>query len=149
MSTILSFIPLLVIIAIMVLIVRKISNKSLGTNSSEQPVRLFFQYGMALTLLLIRSILTYWMRVLLKRKRINYWAIRIRLQIFLRCQLPKRLNGFSCLICRVSWSMILVLKLCSKSNFLLQLFQMGPTLFKLKPKRQALIRSCSFIIKQV
>jgi hypothetical protein len=50
MSTILSFIPLLVIIAIMVLIVRKISNKSLGTNSSEQPVRLFFQYALILGL---------------------------------------------------------------------------------------------------
>ena len=34
----------------MVLIVRKISNKSLGTNSSEQPVRLFFQYALILGL---------------------------------------------------------------------------------------------------
>ena len=50
MTTILSFIPLLVIVAIIVLIVRKISNKSLGTNSSEQPVRLFFQYALILGL---------------------------------------------------------------------------------------------------
>jgi hypothetical protein len=34
----------------MVLIVRKISNKSLSTNSSEQPVRLFFQYALILGL---------------------------------------------------------------------------------------------------
>ena len=50
MTTILSFIPLLVIVAIIVLIVRKISNKSLSTNSSEQPVRLFFQYALILGL---------------------------------------------------------------------------------------------------
>ena len=36
----------------MVLIVRKISKKSLGTNSSEQPVRLFFQYALILGLLI-------------------------------------------------------------------------------------------------
>jgi hypothetical protein len=50
MTTILSFIPLLVIVAIIVLIVRKISNKSLSTNFSEQPVRLFFQYALILGL---------------------------------------------------------------------------------------------------
>ena len=42
MTAILSFIPLLVMIAIAVLVVRKISNKGLSTDSTAQPVRLFF-----------------------------------------------------------------------------------------------------------
>jgi hypothetical protein len=50
MSAILSFIPLLVIIAIAVLVVRKISNRGLGTDSTAQPVRLFFQYALTLGL---------------------------------------------------------------------------------------------------
>ena len=50
MSAILSFIPLLLIIAIAVLVVRKISNKGLSTNSTAQPVRLFFQYALTLGL---------------------------------------------------------------------------------------------------
>ncbi|MFM1778401.1 MAG: hypothetical protein RL741_1019 [Actinomycetota bacterium] len=50
MSAILSFIPLLVIIAIAVLVVRKISKKGLSTNSTAQPVRLFFQYALTLGL---------------------------------------------------------------------------------------------------
>lgn len=50
MSAILSFIPLLVIIAIAVLVVRKISNKGLSTDSTAQPVRLFFQYALTLGL---------------------------------------------------------------------------------------------------
>lgn len=50
MSIILSFIPLLVMIAIAVLVVRKISNKGLSTNSTAQPVRLFFQYALTLGL---------------------------------------------------------------------------------------------------
>ena len=47
MSIILSFVPLLVLLAIAVSIVRKLSNKSKGSNSSAQPVRLFFQYALA------------------------------------------------------------------------------------------------------
>jgi hypothetical protein len=50
MSAILSFIPLLLMIAIAVLVVRKISNKGLSTNSTAQPVRLFFQYALTLGL---------------------------------------------------------------------------------------------------
>ena len=50
MSAILSFIPLLVMIAIVVLVVRKISNKGLSTNPNAQPVRLFFQYALTLGL---------------------------------------------------------------------------------------------------
>ena len=50
MSAILSFIPLLVVIAIAVLVVRKISNKGLSTDSTAQPVRLFFQYALTLGL---------------------------------------------------------------------------------------------------
>jgi hypothetical protein len=50
MSAILSFIPLLVIIAIAVLVVRKISDKGLNANSTAQPVRLFFQYALTLGL---------------------------------------------------------------------------------------------------
>ena len=50
MSAILSFIPLLVIIATAVLVVRKISKKGLSTNSTAQPVRLFFQYTLTLGL---------------------------------------------------------------------------------------------------
>ena len=50
MSAILSFIPLLLVIAIAVLVVRKISNKGLSSNSTAQPVRLFFQYALTLGL---------------------------------------------------------------------------------------------------
>jgi hypothetical protein len=50
MSAILSFIPLLLVIAVAVLVVRKISNKGLNTNSTAQPVRLFFQYALTLGL---------------------------------------------------------------------------------------------------
>lgn len=50
MSIILSLIPLLLIVAIAILVVRKISNRALSTNSTAQPVRLFFQYALALGL---------------------------------------------------------------------------------------------------
>ncbi|MDP4589440.1 MAG: DUF5671 domain-containing protein [Candidatus Nanopelagicales bacterium] len=50
MSIILSFIPLLLLIAVVVLVVRKIANKAIGVNSSAQPVRLFFQYALTLGL---------------------------------------------------------------------------------------------------
>ena len=50
MSIILSLIPLLLIVAIAILVVRKISNRGLSTNSTTQPVRLFFQYALALGL---------------------------------------------------------------------------------------------------
>jgi len=50
MSIILSLIPLLLVIAITVLVVRKISNKGLSSNSTAQPVRLFFQYALTLGL---------------------------------------------------------------------------------------------------
>jgi len=41
---------LLLIIAIAILVVRKISNRGLSTNSTAQPVRLFFQYALTLGL---------------------------------------------------------------------------------------------------
>jgi len=50
MSIILSFIPLFVMIAIVVLIVRKVSSKGVSTNSPAQPVRLFFQFAFTLGL---------------------------------------------------------------------------------------------------
>lgn len=50
MSIILSIIPLLLMIGIVVLVVQKISNKGLSTNSTAQPVRLFFQYALTLGL---------------------------------------------------------------------------------------------------
>lgn len=50
MSIILSVIPLLVMIALVILVVRKVSNKGESTNSSAQPVRLFFQFAFTLGL---------------------------------------------------------------------------------------------------
>ena len=50
MSVILSLIPLLLIIAIVVLVVRKMSNRGLNANPTAQPVRLFFQYALTLGL---------------------------------------------------------------------------------------------------
>ena len=50
MSIILSFVPLLVMIAIVVLVVRKVANKGVSANTSAQPVRLFFQYAFTLGL---------------------------------------------------------------------------------------------------
>ena len=50
MSIILSFIPLFVMIAIVVLVVRKISSKGASTNYPAQPVRLFFQFAFTLGL---------------------------------------------------------------------------------------------------
>ena len=50
MSIIFSFIPLLLMIAVVVLVVRKIANKAIGVNSAAQPVRLFFQYALTLGL---------------------------------------------------------------------------------------------------
>ncbi len=47
MSIIFSFLPLLILLAIVVLVVRKVSNKSKSSNTSAQPVRLFFQYALA------------------------------------------------------------------------------------------------------
>lgn len=52
MSIILSLIPFLLIVASAVLVVRKITNRGLSTNSTAQPVRLFFQYALALGLLI-------------------------------------------------------------------------------------------------
>ena len=56
MSIIFSFIPLLLMIAIVVLVVRKVSNKGIKSNSSAQPVRLFFQYALALGLFITLNV---------------------------------------------------------------------------------------------
>ncbi len=56
MSILLSFLPLLLLVAAVVLIVRKASGKETHANSSAQPVRLFFQYALAFSLFLIVTI---------------------------------------------------------------------------------------------
>ena len=56
MSIILSFLPLVIFIAIVVLILRKVTGKSQGPNTSEQPVRLFFQYALAFGLFIIFTV---------------------------------------------------------------------------------------------
>ena len=56
LTVILTLIPLLLPIAIVVLLVRKKSNKGVSTNSSAQPVRLFFQFAFTLGLFIIFTV---------------------------------------------------------------------------------------------
>lgn len=56
MSILLSFVPLLVIIAIVVLVVRKISNRTSTASSTAQPVRLFFQYALVFGLFMVVTV---------------------------------------------------------------------------------------------
>ncbi len=56
MSILLGFIPILLMIALVILVVRKVSNKGVSPNSSVQPVRLFFQYAFTLGLFITFTI---------------------------------------------------------------------------------------------
>jgi hypothetical protein len=56
MSILLSFIPLLILIAMVVAIVRKVSNRGTTNSSNAQPVRLFFQYALAFGLFMIVTV---------------------------------------------------------------------------------------------
>jgi hypothetical protein len=56
LTVILTLVPLLLPIAIVVLLVRKKSNKGVSTNSSAQPVRLFFQFAFTLGLFIIFTV---------------------------------------------------------------------------------------------
>lgn len=56
MNIIFSFLPLLLMIGIIVLVVRKISGREASSGSSAQPVRLFFQYALAFGLFIIVNI---------------------------------------------------------------------------------------------
>lgn len=56
MATLLSFVPLLIMIAIVVAIVRKVSKRSTVLSSTAQPVRLFFQYGLIFGLFIIVTV---------------------------------------------------------------------------------------------
>ena len=53
MSILLSFIPTLIMIALVVAIVRKVSSRSKPLDSNTQPVRLFFQYSLVFGLFMI------------------------------------------------------------------------------------------------
>jgi len=56
MAILLSFVPLLIMIAIVVLIVRKVTNRTPMVNSNAQPVRLFFQYALAFGLFMVVTV---------------------------------------------------------------------------------------------
>jgi hypothetical protein len=56
MSILLSFVPTLIMIALVVAIVRKVSSRSKSLNSSAQPVRLFFQYSLVFGLFIIVTV---------------------------------------------------------------------------------------------
>lgn len=56
MAILLSFVPLLIMIAIVVLIVRKVTNRTPMANSNAQPVRLFFQYALAFGLFMVVTV---------------------------------------------------------------------------------------------
>jgi hypothetical protein len=56
MSILLSFVPLLIMIAVMVLVIRKVSKRATSSSNTAQPVRLFFQYALAFGLFMIVTI---------------------------------------------------------------------------------------------
>lgn len=56
MSILLSFVPLLIIIAVLVAVIRKVSHRVSGTNPTAQPVRLFFQYALAFGLFIVVTV---------------------------------------------------------------------------------------------
>ena len=56
MSILLSFIPLLIIIALVVSAVRKISKRTASSSSNAQPVRQFFQYALAFGLFMVVTV---------------------------------------------------------------------------------------------
>jgi hypothetical protein len=56
MSIFLSFVPLLIMIAVVVLAIRKISKRATSSSNTAQPVRLFFQYALAFGLFMIVTV---------------------------------------------------------------------------------------------
>ena len=56
MSILLSFVPLLIMVAIVVAVVRKASHHVASSNSSAQPVRQFFQYALAFGLFIVVTV---------------------------------------------------------------------------------------------
>ena len=56
MSILLSFVPLLIMIAVVVLVIRKVSKRATSSSNTAQPVRLFFQYALAFGLFMIVTI---------------------------------------------------------------------------------------------
>jgi hypothetical protein len=56
MSILLSFLPLLIIIAVVVLVIRKVSKRATSSGNTAQPVRLFFQYSLAFGLFMIVTV---------------------------------------------------------------------------------------------
>jgi hypothetical protein len=56
MAILLSFVPLLIMIALVVVVVRKVSNRGATSNSNAQPVRLFFQYALAFGLFIVVTV---------------------------------------------------------------------------------------------
>ena len=56
MSILLSFVPLLIMIAVVVLVILKVSKRATSSSNTAQPVRLFFQYALAFGLFMIVTI---------------------------------------------------------------------------------------------
>ena len=56
MSILLSFLPLLIMIAVVVLVIRKVSKRATSSSNTAQPVRLFFQYALAFGLFMIVNV---------------------------------------------------------------------------------------------
>ena len=56
MSILLSFLPLLIMIAVVVLVIRKVSKRATSSSNTAQPVRLFFQYALAFGLFMIVTV---------------------------------------------------------------------------------------------
>lgn len=56
MSILLSFIPLLAMLALGVFVVRKVSKRASASSTSAQPVRLFFQYALAFGLFMVVTV---------------------------------------------------------------------------------------------
>jgi cytochrome bd-type quinol oxidase subunit 2 len=56
MSILLSFVPTLIMIALVVAIVRKVSSRSKSLDSNAQPVRLFFQYSLVFGIFIIVTV---------------------------------------------------------------------------------------------
>jgi hypothetical protein len=56
MAILFSFIPLLIMIALVVIVIRKLSKRPSTPNSSAQPVRQFFQYALAFGLFMIFTV---------------------------------------------------------------------------------------------
>ena len=56
MSILLSFLPLLIMISVVVLVIRKVSRRATSSSNTAQPVRLFFQYALAFGLFMIVTV---------------------------------------------------------------------------------------------